>query len=85
MTYDHRVASAYEALWRKIEEAIEAHPVWTLAGHSPSFVFDRTGVDARVWVRKYGKGKPRELLGKGSTAEAAANSLIEMLDFWVDH
>lgn len=82
MTYDRRVASQYEALWRKIEGAIEAHPILTLAAQSPSFVIDRTGVDAKVWVRKNGKGKPQEIFGKGPTPEAATDSLIEALDFW---
>ena len=76
----------FDALLRRIEAAIDAHPLLKRDPFSdPVFRISRLGVTAEVRVKRIGsRKKPTGITGTGDTVEEATNHLIDGLDIWAE-
>ena len=84
-----QVASEYEPLFRKVEEAIDAHPRLRrglrqgVDSTNPTFRVDRNGYTVEALVQLEGSRKgPSKVSGFGESAGEAVADLIGGLDHW---
>jgi len=77
--------TALEALYRKVEEAIDAQGFYSripsIMG-DPIFSISRHGVTVRIAVKAPRKRKPSEIWAEGETVEAAVEKFVHTLEFW---
>jgi hypothetical protein len=74
----------FEPLFKKVEDAIDAHPKLSrVTLGEPSFNVDRGGWSVKIRVALKGsRKKPTEVHGEGETPEEAVEKLVNGLDIW---
>lgn len=79
------VPADLETLFRKVEEAIDAHPrlIRHVQDGGPELHVSRFGCSIRLRVKVRGSRRhPAGIGGSGDTPEEAADHLIKGLDLW---